>query len=183
MKFKVLIANLYIASFLLFSSKPTLADVILPVDQILREIDPKVRMPIMLPDKLPRMDQVFPSVSVSSHGKVGGDLYYDNDYFIEFKISPNCEELQGCRLATFSATLDGIFFFATDGAVSGMAFQVGERQVQLLEVKRIELVDEHGDRIDDVRFTKQCGLPVAPCGSDEMVTLEWRYGGVMYEVS
>lgn len=183
MSIKLLTASLCgIVSFL-FVAQPTLADAPVPVEEIVRELDSKVRMPIVLPDRLPRIDQVYPAVNIGFSGRSQEELYYANDYWIDFNTKPSCEGGPDCRFASFSASLGGNFLFATDSIAPNMTIEFGDRLIEILEVRRIELVDEYGDRIEDVQFTRQCGLPAAPCGTNEMVALEWLYGGIKYRVA
>jgi hypothetical protein len=183
MGIKRFVVSLAVTVAVLLIAKSAFAEVAVPVEQILQELDAKVRMPIMLPDRLPRIDQVYPAVGLGVSGRSRDAMYYDNDYSIDFNRSPNCAGFPDCRFASFSASMGADFFYATDRTTPNTTVQRGDRQIQILEVRRIELTDRNGDRIDDVRFTRQCGFPVAPCGSDELATLEWRYDCVLYSAT
>lgn len=164
------------------TSSPAFTQTPVPLEQLLNELDSKVRMPIMLPSQLPMKGKVYPQVSVGFSGESeNGPYYYDNQYFIDFNTSPNCKGTPDCSLVSFSGTLNGNFFFWVDTDVPA-TIQVGDRIVQILDAKEINLSNQWGESIP-AKYTRQCGLRLTICGANELATLEWFDGGVKYSVT
>ena len=127
----------------LLTISPGFTQTLVPSKQILNELDSKVRMPIKLPSQLPVKGEVYPNVSVGFSGiEENGPRYYDNQYFIDFDTSPNCNGTPDCSPVSFSATLNSNdFFFWVDTAVP-TKIQMGDIVVEILDTKQIELANQ-----------------------------------------
>jgi hypothetical protein len=122
------------------------------IEAVIAELQPQTDLPIWLPDEIPQMEQVYISLDTTA------DSYYIGFYYI-----PDCTAT-ACRYGSFSADRNGEF------ATSDVLNPFPRSGIPVDEIRHI--------RFDN----GMSGQFVNTCGSYCIARVQWRLGGILYDV-
>lgn len=133
-----------------------------PVDQVIRELQPQTDLPIWMPETVPSMDRVYTSVD----SELDSPYLEGSSYSINFDYTAGCNGSTACNYGYFSAVLNGQFTTAAD----------------IINPQRRG--DIPPDKIVPVRLVDgMSGQFVNTCGAHCTARVEWRLGSVLYYIA